>query len=418
LCQERATRLPDLEQTVHSKKAEAQQVFDDEYQTAIVEFTASKDGLEDQTKQARERIAADYEIEKQAAEQEFVATRRRVRGRYAKEKDRTKTAFQEAQWTLAALLEAKKNDADAHYKDVQNQVAATMSRLQAIRQEARRLLEHWRMPVEYADGSLLDPTDPRTRPKLRRLASCLADAEGQLAHLQSQRLPRYSKGWRLPALILVVWAAMVFPAKAILNDWIIALPITGVIAAIAGILIEALLTSVARQRAARVCMRMCRAIADADPSRQRVVQHYYAVCQHEQAKLKRRHDRSLRKAYKEYRARRETSKRRRAEGLVRVQDVYEKRLAANEWRRTDDLRQAEESHQLRRAEIHQHYESASRAAHERHKDTLADIKTRYDDERADLAKRWEEGIARAQAEFEALNKECAQRFPQWDDVLW
>src|SRR5205807_6144193 len=128
LCQERAARLPDLEQTVRSKKEEAQRIFDDEHQMAVAEFTALKNALEDETKQARERIQADYEIEKQAAEQEFVAARRRVRGRYAKEKDRTKTKIQEAEWTLAALLEAKKNEAETRYKDVQNQVAGTMSR--------------------------------------------------------------------------------------------------------------------------------------------------------------------------------------------------------------------------------------------------------------------------------------------------
>src|SRR5262249_17744316 len=159
------------------------------------------------------KIAADYEIEKQSAQEEYTATRRRVRGRYAKEKDETKTAFQETQWTLAALLEAKKNEAEDKHKEVQNQVAATMNRLAAIKKEAPRLLEKWRMPAEYADGSLLDPTDPRTVPKLRKLPSCLADAERQLQRLHSMQLPRFSKGWRLPALIFLLWVVAAFPAS-------------------------------------------------------------------------------------------------------------------------------------------------------------------------------------------------------------
>ena len=36
LHRERAARLPELEQTVRAKKAEAQRVFDQDYQTAVV----------------------------------------------------------------------------------------------------------------------------------------------------------------------------------------------------------------------------------------------------------------------------------------------------------------------------------------------------------------------------------------------
>jgi hypothetical protein len=417
LCQERVTRLPELEQTVRTKKEEAQKIFDQDYQTAIVEFAAAKDALEQDTQKSRERVLADYELEKQAAEQDFVAARRRVRGRYAKEKDHVKTAFQEAQWTLAAMLEAKKSEAEQRLKDVQNQVASTMSRLHAIRAEARKLLEHWRMPAEYADGSLLDPTDPRTRPKLRRLASCLADAENQLARLHEMRLPRYSKGWRLPALILLFFAASVFPISLKLG-WVPALLISGVGAAIAGIIIESLLTSLARSRVLAVCMRLCRAVADAEPSRQRVMQHYDDVCQREQAKVKRKHDRSLRKAYKEYRARRTESKQRRADGLQQAEDDYERRLAANEWRRTDDLRQNAEDNERRRAEIQVRYDADTRDAHARLKHLRDEIKTRYDDERQALAERWEKGVAEARTAVASINDDSARRFPAWDDPSW
>jgi hypothetical protein len=417
LCEERAGRLPDLENTVRTKKAAAQAAFDHEYQTAIVEFAAAKEALEQETRQARERILADYEIEKQAAQEEYTATRRRVRGRYAREKDQTKTAFQETQWTLAALLEAKKNEAESKHKDIQNQVAATMNRLSAIQQEARKLLEKWRMPAEYADGSLLDPTDPRTVPKLRKLPSCLADAERQLQRLHSMQLPRFSKGWRLPALIFLLWVIGAFPASIKL-EWLIALPVSGVIAAILGIIAESLLTSIARSNVLTVCMKLCRAVADAGPSRQRVLEHYAAICQHEQAKSKRRHDRALRAAYKEYRETRVASKKRRADGLRDAEDAHERRLAANEWRRTDELRQLDVSAVRRRNELQDNYESASRLAHERFKNALADIKARYDDERQALQDRWEQTTAQARAAAATLNAEYDQLFPRWDDPAW
>jgi hypothetical protein len=423
LHQERSARLPELEETVRAKKAEAQRVFDQDYQTAIVEFSAAKDALAEETKKERERILADYEIEKQSAEQEFATARRRVRGRYAKEKHETKTAFQEAQWTLAALLEAKKTEAEDRFKEVQNQVGATMGRLQAIRQESRKLLEHWRMPTEYADGSLLDPADPRTRPKLRRLASCLADAENQLARLNTMRLPRYSKGWRLPGLIFLFWIGSLFPVYALLGTllgekWILAVAISGVVAAIVGVIIETALTALARSNVLNVCMKLCRAVADAEPSRQRVLKHYDAVCLREQAQLKRRHDRSLRKAYKEYRARRTASKERRTVGSQQSQDAYERRLAANEWRRTDDLRVNEETNERRAAELQVRYDADVRDAHARHAHTLAEIKARFDDERQTLADRWEQCVARTQTAVTALHAESGRRFPPWTDPAW
>jgi hypothetical protein len=428
LCEERAGRLPELEQTVRDKKAQAQRTYDHDYQTAIVEFAGAKEKLEQETKKECERIVADYEIEKQAAEQEYIATRRRVRGGYLKGKEKTKTAFKEARWTLAALLEAKKNDTDGRYKEVQNQVAATMSRLQAIRQEARKLLDHWRMPTEYADGSLLDPADPRTRPKLRRLASCLAEAERSLANLQDMRLPRYSKGWRLPALILLVWGVAAFPTiKLLEGTWEpgstlkqvgVALALSGVVAAIVGVIAEAILTSVARSQVLAVCMKLCRAIADADPSRQRVLQHYFSVHQREQAKVKRKHDRSLRKAYKEYQARRAESKQRRTEGLQQAVDARDRRLAANEWKRTDDLRVRGETRERIAAELQIRFDADSRDANAKLKHDRAEIKTLYDDELERLTRRWNDGVSRSRDSTTALNSESVRRFPGWTDSAW
>jgi hypothetical protein len=420
LCDERAGRLPELELTVRDKKAQAQQTYDQDYQSAVAEFAGAKDKLELETKKECERIVADYEIEKQAAEQEYVTTRRRVRGSYLKEKEKTKAAFKEARWTLAALLEAKKNEADDRYKEVQNQVAATMSRLQTIRQETRKLLEHWRMPTEYADGSLLDPADPRTRPKLRRLASCLADAEKGLANLQNMRLPRYSKGWRLPALILLVWGVAAFPTiKAMPEEnWKLGLALSGVAAAIIGVLAEAILTSVARSQVLAVCMKLCRAIADAEPSRQRVLQHYYSVQQRDQAKVKRKHDRSLRKAYKEFQVRRAESKRRRTEGLQQAADARDRRLAANEWKRTDDLRVRGETRERIAAELQVRYDADTRDATAKLKHDRAEIKTLYDDELQRLTQRWNDGTARSRESTAKINNESARRFPGWNDPAW
>jgi hypothetical protein len=419
LCDERAGRLPELEQTVRDKKAEAQRTYDHDYQSAIVEFAGAKEALERETQNERERILADYEIEKQAAEKEYITARRRARGGYLKEKEKTKAAFQEAQWTLAALLEAKKTEADERYKEVQNQIAATMSRLQAIRQEARTLLDNWRMPTEYVDGSLLDPADPRTRPKLRRLASCLADAEKQLAGLHGMRLPRFSKGWRLPALILLVWGVAAFPTiKLMEGNWGMALAVSGIAAAIVGVLAEAILTSIARSQVLAVCMKLCRAIADAEPSRQRVLQHYYAIHQRDQAKVKRKHDRSLRKAFKEYQARRIESKRRRTEGLRHAVDARDRRLAANEWKRTDDLRVRGETRERIAAELQIRYDADSRDANAKLKHDRAEIKALYDDELQRLTRRWNDGVARSRESVAAINDEATRRFPVWDSPSW
>jgi hypothetical protein len=419
LCDERAGRLPELEQTVRDKKAQAQRTYDHDYQAAIVEFAGAKDALERETQKECERIVADYEIEKQAAEAEYITARRRARGGYLKEKEKTKAAFQEAQWTLAALLEAKKNEGDDRYKEVQNQVAATMSRLQAIRQEARTLLDRWRMPAEYVDGSLLDPADPRTRPKLRRLASCLADAERQLAALQSQRLPRYSKGWRLPALILLVWGAAAFPTiRVVGNNMAVGLMFSGVAATLVGILAEYVLTTVARSQVLTVCMKLCRAIADAEPSRQRVLQHYYTIHQRDQAKVKRKHDRSLRKAYKEYQARRVESKRRRTEGLRHAADARDRRLAANEWKRADDLRVRGETRERIAAELQVRFEADKRDAEAKVKHDRAEIKALYDDELQRLTQRWNEGVTRSRESVSAINEESTRHFPAWSDPAW
>jgi hypothetical protein len=417
LVETRAIAEPAVEAGSRSRKETAQREFDDDYQAVIVRFAAAKDSAEREAETARAAIRAAHEEEKKSAEADLEAGNRKVRGRYAKEKNKTKTTYQETRWTLSAMMEARKTEAEARFKAIETRVKGTLNRLEAIRQEAQTLMVKWRMPPEFADGSLLDSSPSQSMIQFRKLPDCLASAETHLAELKALILPRYSKGWRLPAMFLLLWLASAYPVS-LLVGWPYCLAVSGVGAAVVGVLTETLLSSLSRSRVLAICMPLCQALADAEPSARRVLEHYTLVRQREIAKTRRRLNRKLHEAFRQYKKERAASKKRREEGLLEAHDDCGRRLAANEWRRVDGLRQAEASYQERRDEIQKRYEADTRQLHDHHKQQIEEIKARHERERQQLADQWRQGLAQARATITAVHEETSRLFPAWDDPTW
>jgi hypothetical protein len=417
LVETRAVAEPAIDDSARARKEAAQREFDDDYQTVIVRFAAAKDSAEREVESARAAVRSAHEEEKRSAESDLDVSRRKVRGRYAKEKHKTKTAYQEGRWTLAAMMEARKTEVEGRFKEVENRVASILSRLDAIRQEVQTLLAKWRMPPEFADGSLLDPSGSQSTIQLRKLPDCLPEAEGHLAGLKALILPRYSKGWRLPVMFLLLWLASAYPVSLLIG-WPVGLAVSGFGAAVVGVLTEALLSSLARARVLKICMPLCQVLADAEPAARRVLARCTTVCQNEIVRARRRINRKLRNAFRAYKRERAASKRRREDGLREAQEDCERRLAANEWRRVDGLRQAETSYQSRRTDIQERYDTDARQLRERHQRQMEEIDARQERERQELADNWRRSLADARATIAAIHDQTGRHFPAWDDPSW
>src|SRR5579875_2330251 len=72
---------------------------------------------ERQIEQARSSIETRYKADQDAAQREFVHRRGQILEREESEKEAAKAAYQEACWTIAAVLEGAKNEAEQELRD-------------------------------------------------------------------------------------------------------------------------------------------------------------------------------------------------------------------------------------------------------------------------------------------------------------
>src|SRR5207248_2027797 len=107
-----------------------------------------------------------------------------IESRYAADKKAVKSAFQEVRWTIAAVLEGSKNDAETHLKEVQGRIAQSIQRVHAIQKEMRGLLQEWKQDPEDYEQPEEEAPEQDTGVPLRNLQQCIRVAEKQLTRLK------------------------------------------------------------------------------------------------------------------------------------------------------------------------------------------------------------------------------------------
>src|SRR5438067_414467 len=81
--------------------------------------------------------------------------------------ERARAAFQEARWTIDAVLEASRSKSDKKLRADEDWVAAQRDRLLALHLKARRLVEQWKQ-------TLREPEEVPLAQRLRKVQEYLA----------------------------------------------------------------------------------------------------------------------------------------------------------------------------------------------------------------------------------------------------
>src|SRR3990172_1562138 len=201
------------------------------------EFAANDEAIKKRHQEAWERLVAEYEERKQTVESEHASTRRTVIAEFGVKHRATQKEYddlrrqtiaryknaereqaqkrQDSHWEATTVFEATKGRPDAERKEIEERLSAVRSELEALGQDAARLLSRRRQWREYAE-----PTTARgdaSPEPLAQTAELLALARDQWRQLHYQPIPGLFEGARPLGVLLLLWLLMVYPFGATLG---------------------------------------------------------------------------------------------------------------------------------------------------------------------------------------------------------
>ncbi|HKB40008.1 MAG TPA: FtsK/SpoIIIE domain-containing protein, partial [Gemmataceae bacterium] len=284
-----------------------------------------------------------------------------------------------------------------------------------IHREALELLQRWK----YTPAPPPPPEhEPHRAAEHRKIPRCIRKGQRQLDQLQELTVPRWVNGFRLPGLFLLLGVLSVGPLLFLGVPWYFAAPGCLLAAVVTFVLARLLLAAAARSQIEQTYQPLAQAVRDAEASRRKVLGHYETKRQKKMAEFKRRHDHSLRKAFRRYKQQRADVRQRRTRELQEAQQRYRQRKAANHQLLVEELRQADESAKRRLAEIQERFDLRSEQVHERRTQKLAELNARYDQTVTSLTTGWEQTLAQAREKAAEIFRTGRELFPDWTSLSW
>jgi S-DNA-T family DNA segregation ATPase FtsK/SpoIIIE len=335
---------------------------------------------ERQIEQARSSIETRYKADQDAAQREFVHRRGQILEREESEKEAAKAAYQEACWTIAAVLEGAKNEAEQELRDNKARLQARLDDLHDIHKQARALLTEWKQPIDEIEAEMDASLPPSSKGEGRggppKLSECVAEARHQLEQLQQLARP-------------VIWP-----------------------------LLRLFLPGVVRKRVRAVYGPLYQIVVNADSTRQLLLDRYESDFRQRILAAKKKHNDEVRHAHACYQEKRAASTRRREEDLLPIEERYQHLREENEKRRSDDLRQADELYEHRRLEIRYRYEKEMHNLSTRRQQQLREIHERHDRDWNNLVENWRQAMTRLRTAVADINAITRRLMPGWDDPSW
>jgi hypothetical protein len=383
---------------------------------------------ERQMGQAHINIEARYKVEQDSAHREYMQARGRILEREQSEKEAVETTYQEACWTIGALLDGAKSQAEGELRENKTRLNTRLEELREIRQKARGLLEEWKQPAKEieAEGAAAPPPDPNAPPP--KLSECVAEAQGLFEQLQQLVVPRFYKGRRLAALIAFVWLASILPLGFLVGrisgwDTFSGIAVLGLVAsslmvlAIAPLL-NMFLSAVARSQVRGIYRPLCQIVVDADSTRQLLLDRYESEYRQCVLEAKKKHNEEVRRAYAVYKQQRAAAKARCQQELPPVEERHQRLREESEKRRTDELRQTDELHERRHLEIRRRHDDDLRQLEERREQLLQESQEHHDTDWSTLVEDWRQTMERLQATVAEIGDATRRLQPGWDDPSW
>jgi S-DNA-T family DNA segregation ATPase FtsK/SpoIIIE len=387
---ERAREEPAIEATLREQVDNVEIAFAEAREAIEQRRTREEEENERQIEETRRRIEARYKAEQEAAQREFAQTRGKILECEESEKEAAQAVYQEACWTIAAVLEGAKNEAEQELRDNKARLHMRLDELHAIHKQARVLLDEWEQPVEDIEADIRAstssfPSSSRRegeRGGLPKLSECVAEAREQFEQLQQLKLPR-----RLTMPVI-------------------------------GPLLKLFFATRARKQIHAVYGPLYQILVNAESTRQLLLDHYENEFRQRMLTAKKKHNEEVRHAHALYREKCAASERRREQEWTPAVERYQRLRDASEKRRTDELRQADTLYDQRRTAIQYRYEKDLHELSIRREQQLREIHERHDRAWNNLVDNWRQAMTRLRTTVADLNESTRQLMPEWDDPSW
>lgn len=394
--------------------------------------TSEREENERQIERARIGIEARYKVEQDAAQREYNSKRGQILEREDREKDAAESTYKEACWTIAAVLEGAKNSAEEELRENKSRLHTRLENLRAIQRQARSLLDEWKQSAKEIETEIQEEETIRQSQQpsasTPKLSECVVQAQKLFEELQQLVVPRFYKGRRLAVLILFVWLASILPlgfvvARILHRDGLPWLLLLGLLASSLTVLVVAplvnlFLAAAARRQVRAVYGPLCQTVAEADGTRQILLDRYEQEFRQRVLEAKKKHNEEVLRAHAAYKQQRAVILRRREQELPPVEERYQRSGAEIEKRRTDDLRQADDLYDRRRIDIQQRHDEDLLRVQTHRQQRLQEIQQRRDRDWNKLAQDWRQAMVALRTDINDINETTRRLLPPWDDASW
>jgi hypothetical protein len=426
---ERASAEPAIAMALQEQVDSVENDFSDGQEAVSRRLVRENEENEREVEQGRVRVEAAFKVEQDGAHREFVVTRGRIIEREKEAKEAAQTTYQEACWTIGAVLEGAKNEAEHEQRENRTRLTKRLEDLRTIQQEARALLDEWKQSAKEMETAAREAFQPDANSLPPKLSECVVEARGMLEQLQSLIVPRYLKGRRFFAILFFLWLASILPLgypvariwdtpPSLLQIAVCGLGASSLMVLVAGPLLQMLLAVLARAQIRNIYRPLCQLIVEANGTRQLLLDRYEGELRQRVGEAKKQHNKEVRRAHTVYRQRKAAGKRRLKQDLPPVEDRYQTRLRESEQRRIADLQQVNELYERRRVEIQQRHDEDMLQLQTRRAQLLKEVQERHDADWNTLVEDWRQAMTRLQTTVAEINETTHRLLPVWDDPSW
>lgn len=413
-CASRAGREKEVERRFRQESQVLEGRLQDEVAALERRFERDRLAREEQAAAARRELNESCSAEQRRRAAEIAEGKQETIRKYVHRKERARTEFKEARWTITTMNDADRKVARDRVLDLHRRVRAVMETLDAQEREGTELLQRWGLEEE---ANVPDsPAPPETVDPWNALQRQAALSRETLESIRRFRFPRLLKGRRPFLLSAMVWAAAASPGILFPDSW--HLWILG--AALAVLPLGYVLILLLRRDLRRRAQAAQNAFADI----RRQARHLRREClrlgreeyRNARRQSKEKHQAALRAAGASTKAKIKDFRRRRQENLDRIRETLMPRLARareEQERREKDL---EEGLHRDISEAAGHRDREIAAARVRFKAGRDENNRRHAREWTGLLTDWKDACDRFQRETRFVAHACRQAFPSWEAV--
>ena len=430
---ERARGEPAIAAAFQKQTDEVEIAFTEGCESVASRLVREQEENERQIERARAGIEANYKVEQDATHREYTHHRGQILEREERDKETAQSAYKEACWTTAAVLEGAKNGAEEELRENKSRLHGRLENLHDIQRQARALLEEWKQSAKEIETEIHDietPGSDRSTPAATpKLSDTIVEAQRQFEELQQLVVPRFYKGRRLALLIGFVWLASILPLGFVVDrlfvhrDGVLWVLLLGLLASSLMVLLIAPLANFFLGKAARRQVRavygpLCQIVAQADGTKQLLLDRYEQEFRQRVVEAKKKHNEEVLNAHDLYKQKRAAVVRRREQDLPPVEERYRRRQDENENRRTRELRQADELYDRRRIDNRQRHDADMQQLQTDRARKLQEIQERRDKDWNELVENWRVAMAELREGVAAIDATTSRLLPPWDDPSW